>query len=165
MYDLETVFIRRIEARQFQNGRTCEIKSIAWDGQESVSSDSYASYTCKSGHEHMEWIEVALDRNAAIGSIRTCSKPVSSFSGRQSILALSITGSRINADGSTYYGFDKDTDSSPFSHCGGNEDAWSGQMLCPTNPEHLATGLVVHEHESTGEIVGLQLICRRIGTR
>ena len=44
-------------------------------------------------------------------------------------------------------------------------DDWSSQMLCPTNPEHLATGLVVHLHAFREEIVGLQLICRRIGTR
>jgi len=163
MYDMETLFISGISASQTIEGRrvqTCSIQMSAWDGQGTVNADTYVvDRQCPRDDMRVSY-SVQLDKSAAIGSIRTCSYPGSG----DSIQALSVTGSRINPDGSTYYGFDKDIDFSNHSPTCGNDD-WSSQMLCPTNPEHLATGLVVHLHAFREEIVGLQLICRRIGTR
>ena len=102
--------------------------------------------------------EVALRvQYAAIGRIMVCNRD-----SNDRLKGIQIWGDQINADGTTTYR--EETDSEEFPNCNGN---WSSSVLCPSGT--LATGLVVHANDRGGnnkaEIVGLRLICRSIGVR
>ena len=95
--------------------------------------------------------------NVGIGRIRVCNR-----NSNDRLKGIQIWGDQINADGTTTYR--EETDSEEFPNCNGH---WSSSVLCPGDT--LATGLVVHANDLGGddraEIVGLRLICRSIGVR
>jgi hypothetical protein len=157
MLDVEDQFIDAIELLKSVDGYpTCGIAVWGSAGKEARFDG------CEAGDR--------LDRrkgqlaDAVIGSISVCrnlsprsGSPVTSVSGAR------ITGHRIKDDGTSIYVPAGETIRLPY-----NCVDWTPIMLCPVNPEHLATGVVVHSRrwgDRFSEIVGLQLVCRRIGTR
>jgi hypothetical protein len=110
-------------------------------------------------------VAAAQLEGAVIGSIAVCTfgpDRKDSFNRKNdAIQGFRITGSRIKEDGSIIY--------VPVAQEGQFPTGcieWSPRMLCPTNPETLATGVVIHSRDrgdSIPEIVGLQLICREVG--
>lgn len=105
--------------------------------------------------------------NSVIGSIAVCNnKPPSLFNANEAsrLKGVRVSGDRINEDGTTTYV--PASDEASLSSCA----EWSLMNLCPVNPVHLATGIIVHSNDSGTsrkfeDIVGLQLICRQIGLR
>ncbi len=95
--------------------------------------------------------------SAAIGRLSICSNN----RGNQRMKGVEIWGGTINADGSVTYS-DSATDKKELPNCA----QWSTSVLCPDGMK--ATGVRVHVNyprNDKTEIVGLQLICRRIGLR
>lgn len=103
--------------------------------------------------------------NSVIGAIAVCNNnPRALYNEALRLKGIRVSGERINDDGSTTYVPASDEDS--LRNCA----QWSIPNLCPVNPTHLATGLIVHSNDSgsTGnneDIVGLQLVCRQVGIR
>ena len=103
--------------------------------------------------------------DAVIGGIAVCNNnPRALYNEALRLKGIRITGERVNDDGTT--AFDPASDEDYLRNC----VEWSIPNLCPVNPTHLATGLIVHSNDSgsTGnneDIVGLQLVCRQIGLR
>ncbi|NOX68627.1 MAG: LamG domain-containing protein [Gammaproteobacteria bacterium] len=93
--------------------------------------------------------------SAAIGRLSICSNNRAN----QRLKGIRVWGSTINADGSLTYSA---TDEVELNNCA----EWSRSVLCPDNMS--STGIRVHANYRRGdktEIVGLQLICRKIGLR
>jgi hypothetical protein len=103
--------------------------------------------------------------DSVIGSIAVCNNnPRALYNEALRLKGIRVSGARIADDGTTTYVPASDEDS--LRNCA----EWSIPNLCPVNPTHLATGLIVHSNDSgsTGDnedIVGLQLICRQVGLR
>lgn len=103
--------------------------------------------------------------DSVIGSIAVCNNnPRALYNEALRLKGIRVSGERIADDGTTTYIPASDEDS--LRNCA----VWSIPNLCPVNPTHLATGLIVHSNDSgsTGDnedIVGLQLICRQVGLR
>jgi hypothetical protein len=102
---------------------------------------------------------------SVIGAIAVCNNnPRALYNEALRLKGIRVSGERINEDGTTTYVPASDEDS--LRNC----VDWSIPNLCPVNPTHLATGLIVHSNDSgsTGnneDIVGLQLVCRQVGIR
>jgi len=92
---------------------------------------------------------------SVIGSIEVCS----GFTSKR-LKGVRVSGNHVNANGSLTYVPVSDADS--LARCG----RWSGINMCPNF--HVGTGLIVHTDDRSGDkelIVGLQLICKKVGVR
>ncbi|NNL88562.1 MAG: LamG domain-containing protein [Marinicaulis sp.] len=144
MVDLKTDFLHHIEWWE-RGDRPCR---IALNGEE-----NWGCGETESLHKSVGLYP--YPDQAAVGSIEVCS----SFNSNRRLKGIRIRGDRINADGSTVYWPNVQTEA--LNNC----KEWHNPVLCPSDT--LATGMIVHYNESgimdSREIVGLQLVCRAIG--
>jgi Concanavalin A-like lectin/glucanases superfamily len=98
---------------------------------------------------------VSLDNGMVIGRLEVCT----TYMANKRLKGLRIWGGKINPDGTDTYVPSSDEEALP------NCSQWSASVLCPIG--QYATGVIVHSNDAQAadneEIVGLQLICRRIG--
>ncbi len=93
------------------------------------------------------------DEISVIGRLQVCNNN----NRNRRLKGLRIWGDRINADGTTTYLPNADSDE--FANCA----EWGSSVFCPADT--VGTGLVIHATQASGDneqIVGLQLICRSI---
>ena len=100
---------------------------------------------------------VLVPEGSAIGRIEVCS----TFNSNERLKGIRVHSDVINSDGTTTYVPNAST--AKMNNC--SESGWHQSVLCPIDT--VGTGLVVHHNynSTTGSdvIVGLQLVCRRIG--
>lgn len=156
MVDIEDQFIDYIGLVRKRGAATCEVVVRGNAGREK----RYGR--CVASGQDLESTAGNLS-DAVIGSIAVCRKEPMEGLVLPSVEGVRITGHHIKDDGTSIYVAATRT----IRFASGCMD-WTPVMLCPVNPEHLATGLVVHSKtldDGAQMIVGLQLVCRRIGTR